>query len=248
MGLRIRPIKLAETVLDHKAKFTYFRGWEEKISIVYVAWYLTDGKTNILVDTGVGDPAWALTNRGLKLVQSPENTMPAWLERLGLSPGQIDLIICTHLHWDHCQNHGLFPGTEFLVQKRELEHAIHPLPTDRSTYGWSPDQAAPFLQVASRYRVLEGDKKVYPGVSVVFTPGHTPGLQGVFVEGDRASYFLASDTLPLFENWVGDEPVPSGIYVNMEDYYNSFDKIRSLGADRVFPGHDPRVMDQPEYH
>ena len=212
-----------------------------------MAWYLTNGEVHILVDTGPADPAWALTNRGFHLMQPPENTMPAFLDRMHLSPDQIDLVICTHLHWDHCQNHGLFPSTEFLVQKRELEHAIHPLPMDRSIYGWGADQSAPFLRVASRYKAIEGDYEVSPGITVVLIPGHTPGLQGVLVEAETARYFLASDCIPLFENWIGVEAIPSGIYVNMEDYHISLGKIRSLRADFVLPGHDARVLEQSEY-
>lgn len=247
MGFRIRPIKLADAVLDHKAKFTHFRNWDVSIPIAYFAWYLTDGKVNILVDTGPSDTAWALAMRGIKLHQPLENTMIASLQRLGLTPSAIDLVICTHLHWDHCQNHGLFAHTEFLVQKQELAYAIHPLPTDRAVYGWSEVEQAPFLQVAHRYKTVEGDEELWPGLSVVLTPGHTPGLQGVLVEGEVTSYFLASDTIPLFENWNGPEPVPSGIYSNMEDYYKSFDRIRSLGAGCILPGHDPQVMEKAEY-
>ena len=247
MAWTIRPINLGEAILDHKAKFTYFRGWAESVRIAYIAWHLTDGRVHILVDTGPADPAWAFAHRGLTLAQGPENTMPAYLRSMCLSPADVDLVICTHLHWDHCQNHGMFSSAEFVVQKRELEHAICPLPMDKSIYGWSSDGAAPFLSVAGQYKVIQGDKELCRGLTVVLTPGHTPGLQGVLVEGQTGSYYLASDSIPLFDNWTPREPIPSGIYVNMNEYYESFEKIRALGVSLVLPGHDLKVLERTEY-
>ena len=78
------------------------------------------------------------------------------------------------------------------------------------------------------------------------TPGHTHGLQGVLVEAESGRIFIASDTLPLFENIEQDPPAISSIYVDLQSYYDSIEKIGRLSA-YILPAHDFRVFEKEVY-
>ena len=75
-------------------------------------------------------------------------------------------------------------------------------------------------------------------------PGHTPGLQGVLISTKNGNYCIPSDTVNITENWA--DKIPSGIHVNLEDWYRSYRKIEKL-ADHVLPCHEMMVLEKPEY-
>lgn len=155
-------------------------------------------------------------------------------------------MICTHLHWDHCFDNRLLSNATFVVQKRELMHAVAAIPDQKGFYGWTENGIPPFLWVPEKYKIIKGDREILPGINVVFTPGHTPGSQGVLVKATSRNIFIAGDTIPLFENW--ETKTPSGIHVNLEEYQDSLDKIESLRDVLILPGHDPRVFEKEEYY
>jgi hypothetical protein len=69
----------------------------------------------------------------------------------------------------------------------------------------------------------------------------------VLIKGTDRKVLIASDTIPLFENWSGTSPVPSGVFNSLDVYYSTFDKMRELHADLVLPGHDAKVFTHAEY-
>jgi N-acyl homoserine lactone hydrolase len=85
------------------------------------------------------------------------------------------------------------------------------------------------------------------GVSVIFTPGHSLGLQGVLVESGGRKCFIASDTIPLYRCLESDPPLINGIFVNLPKYYESLKKIKELSADIILPGHDFKVLEKETY-
>lgn len=245
MNCTIIPMNLGEVELDEKSKFTYLRNFGKKARMVFIAWLIESNGKTILVDSGPGDVEWARIHRGIELKPGPQGDFVTALLTIGTKPEEIDLVISTHLHWDHCFNNRFLTNAQFIVQHRELMHAINPIPYQRPIYGWAENEVPPFAWVSERYRVIKGDREILPGINVILTPGHTPGTQGVLVKTDVKDFFLASDNVPLFENW--EERCPSGIHVNLEEYQDSFDKINSLGDVFVLPGHDPRVFEKERY-
>jgi N-acyl homoserine lactone hydrolase len=245
MSYTIIPLNLGEVELDEKSKMTYFKNFGKKVQIVYIAWLIKGNEKNILIDSGVGDADWAKIHRGINLKPGPQGGFVTTLAKFGIKPEEIDLVICTHLHWDHCVNHHYLTNAKFIVQHRELMHAIDPINVQKDIYGWAENQVPPFLSVSGKYRTIKGDREVLPGIKVVLTPGHTPGTQGVLVKTGMKDFFLASDSVPLFENW--EERTPSGIHVNLEEYQESFEKIETLSGVFVLPGHDPKVFEKERY-
>lgn len=156
----------------------------------------SQGKT-ILIDTGLGNKLsedealqWGLEREGGGLIGN--------LASLGLVPDDVDIVINTHLHADHCAgNTGLidgemrpvFPRAEYWVQRMEWAEASHPDARTRGTY--FEQHFAPLLS-QGRLKLLHGDTRVTDGVHCVVTPGHTRGHQSVLLQdGDWRGLFVA---------------------------------------------------------
>ena len=167
------------------------------------------------------------------------------LQKMGVETEQIDFIILTHLHWDHSYNLELFPDVPIYVQKRELQYAVAPLPSDSVPYCYDPRSGKPsWFTGFQQMRVVDGDMEVAPGISLALLPGHTPGIQGVRVETEEGVYLIASDTYPLYENY--EKMSPSGIHVDLKEWFASYEKTKKI-CDFILPGHDMRVLERKIY-
>lgn len=242
----IYPLKLGETEINPMAKFTYLENWDKPVTITYYAFCLKGDNLNILIDTGLASAAWVLEHRKLHLSQKPEERIDIALKNIGVDPLSINTVILTHLHWDHCSNNSIFKRAQFIVQRREMLHALSPIPDQKSIYGWDGENIPPFLQMVNQYSLIDGGFRVCDGVDTVLIPSHTPGLQGVLVQGKEKLYFLAGDALPLYENFE-NRFIPSGLHTTLDGYYDSYERITKMGANVILPGHDPKIMSQSSY-
>src|SRR3954467_13757751 len=111
----------------------------------------------------------------------------------------IDIVVNTHLHFDHCGGNHLFAGKPTYVQRRELDDARSL--DDYTIREWVD---APGV----RYVPVDGELEVLPGVRLVPTPGHTPGSQVVVVETGGRPIIIAGDTAVFFGEL--DEPRTEG--------------------------------------
>ena len=157
-----------------------------------------DGK-RILVETGAGDKM----NAKLRDIYGLDG--PRLTERLreyGLSPDDIDIVIDTHLHFDHCGGNtrvekdkaiATFPNARYIVQRGEFEHAMEPTERDRGSY--FQENYAP-LREGGNLSLIEGDCTIVPGVDVVCVPGHTANMMCVKLTGGGKTAFLFADLVP----------------------------------------------------
>jgi glyoxylase-like metal-dependent hydrolase (beta-lactamase superfamily II) len=247
MDLTIRPINLGTLRID-KSLNTYMVHCGVPLDQPMLAFYIEGASKRILVDTGPPDPDWAAKHHR-PITVTDEQRLPRALSQVGVSVEEIDVVIHTHLHWDHAFNGQLFKNAQFFVQRSELAFAAAPIPTQiRGYQSPATGLVPPYLGI--RYTVLDGDAEIVPGVGVILTPGHTAGFQSVSVETKQGTYVIAGDTVPLYENWDGLPPyvphIPNTIHVNLDEYFVSFSKIERV-ADVVLPGHDPRVLDHARY-
>jgi glyoxylase-like metal-dependent hydrolase (beta-lactamase superfamily II) len=149
---------------------------------------ISEGK-RILVDTGFGRKVPAKQSRQLALQRREGDLLDA-LQRLGYGPQDIDIVINTHLHSDHCGgntiDHGdgpepAFPKAEYWIQRVEWAEARYPNERTRKTY--LPENFQP-LGSAGQLRLLHGDTRVTSEVRCIVSRGHSPGHQSVIIESD----------------------------------------------------------------
>ncbi len=150
---------------------------------------------NILCDVGYGHKLTEKQKQFMKL-QRPRGDVLAGLDRLGLRADDIQLVINTHLHGDHCGGNTYydaegrvqptFPRAQHVVQRREYEDATHPNERTRATF--IQDNHVPLYE-SGQLRLLDGDTDLAPGVRGIVTPGRTPGHMSVLIES-RGEYAL----------------------------------------------------------
>lgn len=158
------------------------------------------GEKNLLVDTGCGGKYSEKQKEIYRIEQ--ECRLLEELRRCGVAPEQIDFVINTHLHFDHCGGNTrragdavvpTFPNATYIVRREEYEAASRPNERTRASYfqhNWKP------VEEEGRLKIVERDEEVVPGVSLVHTPGHTEGHQSVRVESEGAVLFYLADLCP----------------------------------------------------
>jgi glyoxylase-like metal-dependent hydrolase (beta-lactamase superfamily II) len=158
------------------------------------------GAKTVLVETGNGTK-WDEKLR--KIYSFPANDpLTESLAKGGAKPEEIDLVINTHLHFDHAGGNTrlidgraipAFPKARYVVQKTEMEHALKPTERDRASY-----YAHDFVPVtdARQWQFVEGDTEILPGISVVKIPGHNLNIQAVQIRGGGKKLMYVSDLLP----------------------------------------------------
>jgi N-acyl homoserine lactone hydrolase len=245
MHLRIRPLCVGKTDNFEKSILTYFRNQGIKTEGPFIIWVIEGGDRTIVVDSGPADPEIVLKEPGRVYYRRKEEQPAQALKSLGLNPLNVEIVVCTHLHWDHCGNFSLFPNANIYVQKKELEFAVAPFEIFGDVYEASIYQHNPkWISSMSRFRIIEGDMDLAPGVKLLHLPGHTPGLQGVLVTTRKGKYCITSDAVNLYENW--ENRIPPGIHIDIGDCYRSFRKIE-VTSDYILPSHDMRVLEKPVY-
>jgi len=167
------------------------------------------GGRYVLIETGIDRKPGEKFRRLYGL--SEASPLLEQLALLGVAPEEIDLVVHTHLHFDHC---GLntrwaegrlvptFPKARHVVQKQELYDALNP--HERSQASYRPENVEPLAE-QGRFEPVEGEAQLLPGLWVRPAPGHTLGMQVVELEseGQRLAYTadlvaLRCQTPPLY--------------------------------------------------
>ena len=221
-----------------------------KIPAVYWMFVLRGPDVVILVDNGPGDPATWGAKYHHNYERLPDQEPIAALKKLGLSPDAVDIVINTHLHWDHCHANHLFSKATIRVQAAEIQEALKPVPAHRSLY--TPAEAnPPWIQAMSRTVPVNGDEELLPGIQILALPSHTIGFQSVLVDTAIGPILVAGDILPYFDNWTGRwgyDHIPSGIMeASLHQYYACFDRIEKIKPVAILPGVDPKVAETEVY-
>jgi N-acyl homoserine lactone hydrolase len=249
MGLSIIPLNTG-TIYTDKSLVTPRKNFGQEFGCPTIIWYIDGAKKKILVDTGFKDAKQsAKIHAPQRIERKPEQELKTALAAIGVQPEDIDVVILTHLHWDHSQNNDLFVNAQFVVQKTEMQYAICPLPSHNRLYEAITIGLRPCWLNTPHWTVINGDEEIVDGVSVIHTPGHTPGFQSVLVKTTKGVYAIAADNVTVFENWgnVKDGThVLGGTYVNLDDYWRSIAKLEKA-ADFILPGHDPAIFKNKHY-
>jgi glyoxylase-like metal-dependent hydrolase (beta-lactamase superfamily II) len=169
------------------------------------------GFTRLLVDAGIGNKMSA-KNVDIYAIDRRRD-LAGSLAEAGLRTGDVDLVLASHLHFDHFGGatatdesgaiRPAFPAARYLVRADEWEDATHPHERNRASY--LPDDFVP-LQTAGVLDLFDGDREILPGVRVHWTGGHARSHQVIYLEsGGRTAVFTA-DMIPttahIDEPWI----------------------------------------------
>jgi len=150
----------------------------------------------VLIETGVGDKPG-----GWRRQSSPveDGTLLAELASLGVRPEEVDVVINTHLHADHCGWNTryldgklvpTFPRAEYVIVREEWEAAVAPNERTRATY--LEENLLP-LREHGRLRLIDGETRLTEEVTVVPTPGHSAGHASVVLASGRETAVYIGD-------------------------------------------------------
>ncbi len=157
------------------------------------------GDELVLIETGIGDKFDAKHNN-IYAVDKCGGTLLDGLKRQGVSPEDIQIVINSHLHFDHCgwnvRREGdrlipTFPRARYVVQRGEWEHGLSPSERDRGSY------VEEFFRAAEpRTHLVEGNTEILPGIRLEVIPGHNRHIQCVWIESGADKVCFISDLAP----------------------------------------------------
>jgi len=222
----IHPLVVGINETD-QGVMTYLRDYGKRIYLPIYVFYLEGGDRNILVDTGLEQfvvPDGAKAQCGFEILEFEDA-----LASVGLKPADVDIIIHTHLHNDHCENDYKCPQARVYVQKSEYEFMQHPHPVDHRYY--------PDVLDENEIVTVDGDAGILEGIDVILSPGHTVGGQSVAVNTAEGlaviTGFCCND-----KNFPATGPaIAPGVHIDVTEAYDSIQKIRKM-ADILIPLHD----------
>ena len=171
-----------------------------RVSLGINALLIQTASKNILVDTGIGNKGSAKFN-SIYAIDKKE-TLRSSLAALGINSAQIDMVICTHLHFDHAGGNTVpeggilkpaFPNARYMVQRGEWEAATNPNERTRASY--RPEDFLPLLD-SGQIEFMEGDGEVAEGVAVFRTSGHNRDIQLVSIRSQGKTAVFLGDIIP----------------------------------------------------
>lgn len=192
------------------------------------------GGRRLLVDTGLKDAEKWSTESPHTI--TPGQTVDAALAEIGWHRKDIDLVINSHLHYDHAENNLAFPHAQFFVSRREWDFA-HDRSHDQAPL-YDLEWTGPDLTFENYTLVDAEDYDVMSGIRIIRTPGHTPGHQSVLVQTAEGTLCVTGDAACMMENF--SIPTPPGTHIARGAALDSIRKISEL-SDRVFMNHDPEL-------
>ncbi|MDD3620454.1 MAG: N-acyl homoserine lactonase family protein [Desulfobulbaceae bacterium] len=235
----IHPIVMGTKVFD-KTMMTYQYGAGVTYTIPIYCWYLEGGDRKILVDTGELSPIQSGSRE--ESIGGKIYTFEQGLARRGLAPRDIDVVLHTHLHNDHCENDYKCENAEIYVHEKELARIHDPHPLDfRYLADYIED-----VEKNGQVRSLSKDTEILPGIRMVHTPAHTEGGMTILVEtpSGRAAitgFCVIDENLnpPREIRAMEMDVIPPGTHVNVYAAYDILLQVKKM-ADILLPLHEPR--------
>lgn len=201
------------------------------------AWLVTTPTSTILVDTGTPplsdvDAMHERYVRPLAATASKSGTIIEQLAVLGIEPADIDIVVNTHLHYDHSGANSLFERAVFLLHEREVAWALCPPPWASYYYREMRHQ---LLAVIDQVRLISSETVVTPGVRIVPTGGHSPGHVVVEVDTDDGTAVIAGDALYAYRSL--EYGWPPGAFFNLDEIEQTVQRLKR--SELILLCHDP---------
>ncbi len=209
--------------------------------LAYFVWVITGPHGTFVVDTGFDDAM--ADKRGRTLLEPVANGLRA----LQIDPAEVRDVIVTHLHYDHCGNHDLFPRARYHLQDVEMAYATgRCMCHAEMRIPFEADDVVAMVRKVFEQRVVfhDGDEQIAPGITVHRIGGHSKGLQAVRVNTRRGHVVLASDASHLYAHFTERRVFP--ITHSVADTLEGYATLHKLAdsAAHIVPGHDPQVLER----
>ena len=234
MQYTVTALKMGELFVE-KSSLTVGSGIGEKINVPVWAVAVEGKSKKYLIDTGLHSVDWANKNIAPCTRRQDEEIEHA-LKKIGWKCSDVDVLINTHLHYDHCGNNRLFSNAQVIIQKTEWDNAYNP-DDDQKLYYLKElfsKESIPYTNL----RFADGEMTIDEGIRIIPTPGHSKGHQSVLVNTNEGVVCIAADASNLYEN-ICDNIAPSIIH-NRRQMFESMELIRKT-ADYIIPGHEPLI-------
>lgn len=235
----IHPIVMGTKVFD-KSMMTYQHGQGEPYTIPIYTWLIKGGSQNVLVDTGEMNPIQSADRE--EAIGGKIYTFEQGLEKHGLVPDDIDIVIHTHLHMDHCENDYKCEKARFYIHEQELAAIRDPHPLD---YRYLEDYIDD-IEERDQITVINEDTQIIDGIRVEHTPVHTKGGLTVYIDTPKGNAAITGFCI-IDENY--DPPpeirgmemdvIPPGTHVDVYQAYDIMQNVRGK-SDILIPLHEPR--------
>ena len=237
----IQPVVLRFSLLDDEVVYFFAADTEAVLDRMEVMMGINP-ETDMLFDSNLGflPVSTAVLIRGEKnIVVDPGNhhtgfygQLAIGLKRFGVTPADIDMVVCTHCHHDHMGSAICIPGADLVLGEGEADFC-------EELYG-TADTEARLSVMGSLIEVGRGEEmELMPGVMAISTPGHTPGHISVMAENEEGERVLvAGDTVMTrreysersFSHWYTPD--------QLRGLHSSLDRLQALDPNTVMPGHD----------
>jgi glyoxylase-like metal-dependent hydrolase (beta-lactamase superfamily II) len=247
MTWKITPLDLGSVELDGSRTVMTMKPGELVRAPVY-AFLLSSRDMAVLVDTGFRHPD-ILQRLGMRAFETPEQRLEIQLAAHGLKPGDIPVLLQTHLHIDHAGKTDMFPmTTTVVINRRELEYSVSGL----SGASYPPEDIIHLihrLHTPNALRLLDleetNGEEVLPGLRCVAAGGHTEGSMVIYVETEAGHACLCGDILYNIREQLtaattlNADPVTSGNFVNTRRSEKSaIKRVLNSGIRFLYPSHD----------
>lgn len=225
----IHPLAVGYNETD-QGILTYQRFYGKRVILPIYVFAIKGGPQKILVDTGIEEfmESPDLEER----IGFPVLPFEEALETVGWTPEDVDIIIHTHLHNDHCENDALCTNAKVYVQKAELDFFHNPHPIDHRYYSDVLDG----VDIVT----VEGDLPIVDGIDVLLTPGHTPGGQSVVVNTTRGKAVITGLCCNSQNFPPGGGVIAPGVLLDAIQAYESMKRVQEI-ADILIPIHELEI-------